>query len=73
MRTTKWLPKKDLINHSLVKAEWFIFYLHKITTNAIIKAIAMIAIVTNPKISKQINCININFIAPPRFITNESV
>ena len=49
------------------------FYLLKIITNAIIKAIAMIVTVTNPKNSKDINCNNIISIAPPRFLTDETV
>ena len=36
------------------KAEWFIFYLLKITTNAIIKAIFMIVTPTNPKKSRYV-------------------
>mgnify|MGYP007112517130 CR=1 FL=1 len=51
------------------KAEWFIFYLLKITTNAIIKAIAMTVTPTNPRKSKYIICNNTVSIAPPRFPT----
>ena len=71
MRTTKWLPMKSLNNHSIVQAEWLFFYLHKITTNAIIKAIAMIVTPTNPKNSRYIICNNKVSIAPPRFLTDE--
>ena len=72
MRTTEWLPEKFLKNHSLVgKAEWFIFYLLKITTNVIIKAIAMIVVPINPKNSRYIICNNTISIAPPRFLTDE--
>ena len=59
--------KKLKINHFTGKAEWFIFYLLKITTNAIIKAIAMTVTPTNPRKSKYIICNNTVSIAPPRF------
>ena len=71
--TTKWLPMKSLNNHSIVQAEWLFFYLLKITTNAIIKAIAMIETPTSPKNSRYIICNNIVSIAPPRFLTDVTV
>ena len=52
--------RKIKINHSHGKAEWFIFYLLKITTNAIIKAIFMIVTPTNPKKSSLIIIVNAN-------------
>ena len=73
MRSNKVCCRRKVINHSLVKAEWFIFYLLKITTNVIIKAIAMIVIPTKPKNSRYIICNNIISIAPPRFPTDETV
>ena len=72
MRTTEWLPNKTLNKpfHS-AKQNGLFFYLHKITTNAIIKAIAMIVTPTNPKNSRYIICNNKVSIAPPRFLTDE--
>ena len=52
MRNTKCVAKGILNNHSLVKSRMVIFYLHIIITKAIIKAIAMIVAVTNPKDSR---------------------
>ena len=47
--------RKELKNNpSLGKAEGCLFYLHKITTNVIIKAIFMIVKLTNPKKSKYV-------------------
>ena len=52
--------RKFKIKHSHGEAEWFIFYLLKITTNAIIKAIFMIVTPTNPKKSNLIIIVNAN-------------
>ena len=71
--TTKWLPMKSLNNHSTVQSRMVIFYLLKIITNAIIKAIAMIVTPTNPKNSRYIICNNKVSIAPPRFPTDVTV
>ena len=60
-----------LNNHSIVQAEWLFFYLLKIITNAIIKAIAMTDTPTNAKHSRYIICNNKVSIAPPRFLTVE--
>ena len=50
----KWLPKES-INHSLVKAEWFIFYCLCSKKHMMInKATFMIAIPTNPKTSRYV-------------------
>lgn len=48
----------------------YFFYLLKIITKAIIKAIAMIVTATNPKNSRHIICNNTVSIAPPRFPTD---
>lgn len=45
-----------LNNHSIVQAEWLFFYLLKIITNAIIKAIAMTDTPTNAKHGRYIRC-----------------
>ena len=67
----------DLIvnNHSYrPEAEWLFFYLLDIITNAIIKAIAMIVIPTNPKNNKCIMFNNTSVsIAPPHLLTDFSV
>ena len=52
------------------KQNGLFFYLHKITTNAIIKAIAMQVNPTKPKNSRYIICTNTISIAPPRFLTD---
>ena len=52
------------------KQNGLFFYLLKITTNAIIKAIAMIVTTTNPENSRYIICRYIVSIAPPRFPTD---
>ena len=73
MRSNRMCCRRKVINHSLVKAEWFIFYLLKITTNVIIKAIARIVTSTKLKNSRYIICNSILSIAPPRFPTDETV
>ena len=67
------VAKNDLFEtiRLLAKQNGLFFYLLKITTNAIIKAIAMTVIPTNPKNSRYIICNNTISIAPPRFLTDE--
>lgn len=71
MSNTKRVAEEMFKPFTPPKAEWFIFYLLKIITNAIIKAIAMIVIVINPKNNNFIICNNNISIAPPRFLTDE--
>ena len=66
------LPKKSYKPFPRQRRMVF-FYLLKITTNVIIKAIAMIFIPTKPKNSRYIICNNTISIAPPRFPTDETV
>ena len=60
MKNTKCVAEEIDKPFSPSKAEWFIFYLLKITTDAIIKAIFMIVTPTNPKKSSLIIIINAN-------------
>ena len=60
MRATKVVAEEIDKPFTRSKAEWFIFYLLKITTNAIIKAIFMIVTPTNPKKSSLIIIVNAN-------------
>ena len=56
MKNHKMVAKRRLINHSLAKAEWFIFYccLLNNIANAIIKATFMIVTPTSPKNSNLV-------------------
>ena len=53
--------------HSLAKRNVVHFYLLKIITKVIIKAIAMIDTAINPKKNRLSKFINIMYIAPPPF------
>ncbi len=57
----------------LAKQNGLFFYLLKIITNAIIKAIATVVTPTKPKNSRYIICNNTISIAPPRFPTEDTV
>ena len=78
-KNRKWEPQsgcyekvKNKPFHS-AKQNGLFFYLLKIITNAIIKAIATVATPTKPKNSRYIICNNTISIAPPRFPTEDTV
>ena len=71
MSNTKCVAELDFNKpFSQQKQNGLFLYLLKIITNAIIKAIAMIVTVINPKNNNHIICNNTVSIAPPRFPTD---